>query len=73
MPRMTEFSFLMTVASRLWCRGVSSRTLALNFSTDLGRIVTLQAEMAKPRKAKPSRNLVVLVFSALKVSPREVR
>jgi len=35
--------------------------------------MALQAEMAKPRKAKPSRNLVVLVFSALRVSPREVR
>ena len=43
--------------------GVSSRTLFLNFSTDLGRIVTLHEEMAKPRKAKPSRNFVSFVFS----------
>ncbi len=71
--RMTRLSFVMTRASRLWCRGVSSRTLVLNFSIYLGRIVTLQEEMAKPRKAKPSRNFVFLVFSALRVRPREVR
>ena len=54
-------------------RGVKSRILVLNFSTDLGRIVMLQDEMAKPRKAKPSRNCVVFVFSALRVRPREAR
>ena len=43
--------------------------LVLNFSTDLGRIVTDQDEMTKPRKAKPSRNLVNFVFSALKERP----
>jgi len=43
--------------------------LALYFSTALARMVTDRAVMVKPRKLKPSRNLVILVFSALRVRP----
>src|SRR5262245_18248543 len=68
-PRMTEFSFSMTLASRLWLRVVKSRSRFLKLSTDFARIFTDHELTSKPRKVKPSRNVVTRVLVGLSDRP----